>query len=381
MRNLTIILSKGLILSLVASLFLVIAPRSHAHEVFPSIAEVSRKGDTLNIAIELSLEALMAKIDLSTIEDTNAAPNAADYDALRALSPAVLKEKLPAFLPGFLSSITLTVDGAPVTPTFFRAEIKDPGNDALQRQSLVFLTAPLPVGAQSVAFGWPKTYGTLILRQVGDVETPFTTTLSGGGISAPFALTGGTSQSGWSVFGSYIPIGFDHILPKGLDHILFALGLFLLAARLRPLLWQVTAFTAAHTVTLALGALGWVSVPGSIVEPLIAASICYVAIENIFTDHLNKWRPLIVFGFGLLHGLGFASVLEEFGLPDAHFIPALLGFNIGVELGQLTVIAIAFLLVGAWFRDKPWYRRVITIPASLVIAAIGAYWVVERTLL
>ncbi len=117
------------------------------------------------------------------------------------------------------------------------------------------------------------------------------------------------------------------------------------------------------------------------VEPLIAASICYVAIENVFTNHLNPWRPAIVFGFGLLHGLGFASVLEEFGLPETHFIPALLGFNVGVELGQITVIAIAFLAVGFWFRNKPWYRSVITIPASLVIAGIGAYWVLERTVL
>ncbi len=196
--------------------------------------------------------------------------------------------------------------------------------------------------------------------------------------SATHELPAPGAGMGWAVFEAYIPIGFDHILPKGLDHILFVLGLFLLAARLRPLLWQVTAFTAAHTITLALASLGWVSVPSGIVEPLIAASICYVALENVFMDHLSPWRPFVVFGFGLLHGLGFASVLGEFGLPQAEFIPALLGFNVGVELGQLTVIALAFLSVGIWFRSKPWYRARVTVPASLAIAAVGAFWLVQR---
>ncbi len=170
-------------------------------------------------------------------------------------------------------------------------------------------------------------------------------------------------------------------MPKGLDHILFVLGLFFLSTHLRPLLWQVTAFTLAHTVTLALGAMGWVTVPASIVEPLIAASITYVAIENVFTSGLSRWRPFVIFGFGLLHGLGFASVLGEFGIPDDQFFPALIAFNVGVELGQLTVISLAFLAVGMWFRNRPWYRSRISIPASLVIATIGAYWFFERVFL
>ena len=192
---------------------------------------------------------------------------------------------------------------------------------------------------------------------------------------------------------SYIPVGFDHILPKGLDHILFVLGLFFLSTRWGPLLWQVSAFTLAHTVTLALGALGLVNIPGSIVEPLIAASIVYVAVENLFMRGLSKWRPAIIFGFGLLHGLGFASVLGEFGLPEDQFIPALIGFNVGVELGQLTVITIAALvLMGcAWLARRsdlseaeapvgnyPVMFRAVSIPGSLLIAIVGAYWCVER---
>ena len=159
------------------------------------------------------------------------------------------------------------------------------------------------------------------------------------------------------------------------------LGLFFLSPALKPLLWQVSAFTLAHTVTLALGALGWVKVSPAIVEPLIAASIAFIAIENIFSTNLHRWRPVVVFAFGLLHGLGFASVLQDFGLPQDQLIPALLGFNLGVEFGQLTVIALAFLAVGAWFRHKSWYRAAISIPASVLIACVGLYWAVERTFL
>jgi hypothetical protein len=106
----------------------------------------------------------------------------------------------------------------------------------------------------------------------------------------------------------YLWLGYTHILPKGLDHILFVLGLFLLSARFKPLLMQVTAFTIAHSITLGLSMYGIVSLPSRIVEPLIALSIAYVAIENVLTRELKPWRIALVFMFGLLHGLGFAGV-------------------------------------------------------------------------
>ena len=145
-------------------------------------------------------------------------------------------------------------------------------------------------------------------------------------------------------------------MPLGLDHILFVLGLYLLSVRLRPILIQVTSFTVAHSVTLGLGLYGVVSVPPSVVEPLIAVSIVFIAVENFLTDRLTPWRPYLVFGFGLIHGLGFAGVLHEVGLVRDDFINGLIAFNVGVELGQLAVIALAFLVTGLWFRKKPWYR-------------------------
>jgi hydrogenase/urease accessory protein HupE len=199
-------------------------------------------------------------------------------------------------------------------------------------------------------------------------------------VSKALLLDGAVRQTNWTVFKNYVVIGFEHIVPDGLDHILFVVGLFLLSPRFKDLLTQITCFTLAHSVSLALGMLGLVNLSPAIVEPLIAASIVFVAVENIFRSGLSRWRPLLVFGFGLLHGLGFAGVLREVGLEPGHFITGLLAFNAGVELGQLTVVVICFALVGVWFRAKSWYRAGITVPASVLVAAVGAYWFVERTL-
>jgi HupE / UreJ protein len=131
-------------------------------------------------------------------------------------------------------------------------------------------------------------------------------------------------------------------------------------------------------VSLALGLYGIINVSPKIVEPLIAASIVCVAVENLVTDKLHAWRPIVVFCFGLLHGLGFAGVLHEIGLPRADYVTGLIGFNIGVELGQLAVIALAFAATGLWFRARPWYRTRVVMPASLAIALVGLFWTFER---
>jgi hypothetical protein len=137
-------------------------------------------------------------------------------------------------------------------------------------------------------------------------------------------------------------------------------------------------FTIAHTITLGLSMNGIFDLPARIVEPLIALSIAYIGIENIFGHSLNRHRLVLVFAFGLLHGLGFASMLADFGMPDYAFATALISFNVGVELGQLAVIGAALLLFGYWFRNKHWYRKRIVIPGSLLIALTGLWWTIER---
>ncbi len=183
--------------------------------------------------------------------------------------------------------------------------------------------------------------------------------------------------SQWQTAKEYLYQGYIHIVPKGLDHILFVLALFLLAKNFSTLLWQISAFTLAHTITLALGIFGIINIPSSIVEPIIALSIAYVAIENIYQQKLTYWRLPLIFAFGLLHGLGFASVLLELGLQPEQFITSLVAFNIGVEIGQLSVVLVAFAML-YWFYRKPWYHRRVVTPLSALIAIIALYWFIER---
>ncbi len=176
----------------------------------------------------------------------------------------------------------------------------------------------------------------------------------------------------------YIQLGFTHILPLGLDHILFVLSLFLLNPKLKPILLQATAFTVAHTITLGLAMYQVIKPPTNIVEPIIALSILYVALENIFSSKLKVSRIGIVFLFGLIHGMGFASVLTELGLPKNAYFSSLIMFNIGVELGQISVILSAYFLLSKLFSNKPYYRKWIVIPLSILIALVALYWTVER---
>ncbi|ASP49851.1 hypothetical protein B5D82_02790 [Cognaticolwellia beringensis] len=178
----------------------------------------------------------------------------------------------------------------------------------------------------------------------------------------------------------YIYQGFVHILPRGLDHILFVLALFLFAKRRSALIWQVSAFTLAHTITLALGIYGIVTLSSAIVEPLIALSIVYVGLENIYRAKKgtsSHTRLPIIFAFGLLHGLGFASVLGDVGLPPSQYLMSLVSFNVGVELGQLTVIALAFLSLYP-FKHKTWYQTKLVLALNIAIAVIATYWLIER---
>ena len=171
--------------------------------------------------------------------------------------------------------------------------------------------------------------------------------------------------------------GFEHIIPKGLDHILFVLGIFFSCLHFRSLLLQVTAFTIAHSITLLIAALGLIKLPGNIVEPLIALSIVWIAIENCVSKEPSKWRFLVVFIFGLLHGIGFATVLSYYGLPQDNFVSLLLAFNIGVEQGQLFILILAFIIIKLIFKDR-WHSEKIRITASIIIGFIGMCWFIER---
>lgn len=363
-------------------LVLVAALPAWAHEIRPAVVDLQLAPDGgYRAEIRLNLEAMLAGIDPAH-RDSDDSANAPVYDRLRRMPPAQVQREFETFSEDFLESLEILADGAGLRPAVERILVPEVGDPALARDSVIRIAGRLPAAARALTWRWDSRLGPSVLR-VGSEAQPelYTAYLAPGEASDAIALDGVVAQPAWAVFRNYVVIGFEHIVPKGADHILFVVGLFLLSPRWRTLLWQVSAFTLAHTLTLALSMLGWVALPADLVEPLIAASIVYVCVENLFHQRLTRWRPLVVFGFGLLHGLGFASVLTDVGLSPGHFVAGLVGFNIGVEFGQLAVLGLCFLLVGLWFRHRLWYRRIIAVPASLAIALVGSYWFVERTLL
>jgi hypothetical protein len=176
----------------------------------------------------------------------------------------------------------------------------------------------------------------------------------------------------------YLKLGYRHIIPEGFDHILFVIALCLLSNKIKVIIWQATAFTVAHSITLAMSMKNIIVAPPEIVEPIIALSIAFVALENMLIKELKPWRILLVFMFGMIHGLGFASSLNEIGLPRDKFAISILSFNVGVELGQITIIVLMFAMLISRFGNRPWYRNRIVIPLSILIGLIAMYWTVER---
>jgi hypothetical protein len=188
---------------------------------------------------------------------------------------------------------------------------------------------------------------------------------------------------GRSGFLDYLVEGVWHIW-IGFDHILFLVSLLLpavlavarFAPAFRDVFKVVTAFTIAHSITLALAALGVVNLPSRLVESAIAFSVVLAALNNVWpVVHRGRW--LVAFGFGLVHGFGFATVLAELGLPQENLVIALLGFNLGVEVGQLALVAL-FLPAAFAMRDTWAYRRAVAVGGSAVIALIAAGWLIER---
>jgi hydrogenase/urease accessory protein HupE len=339
--------------------------------------DVDASGKTV-VSVRINAETLLAGIE-PKYTNTDESPNAAEYTRLRALQPDELASAFAAFAPEMLALIELEVDGAPIALAFDRIEVPAPGDPELSRDSMVYLSGQLPLGPAALIWRWPAEYGSNVLRitSAASADT-YSAWLKTGESSQPVPIGDGVApRSRAAIAANYLKIGFEHIVPKGLDHILFVIGIFLLSAHLKPLLWQVTAFTVAHTITLGLSIYGFIAMPTGIVEPLIAVSIAYVGIENCLYATLKPWRIMLVFMFGLLHGMGFAGVLTEIGLPPAEFLTALITFNVGVEFGQLTVIGLAFLSVG-WWRNRDWYRARVIIPLSLLISVVGLYWTVER---
>ena len=356
------------------------AQMTSAHEMNPAVIDAQLLPDNrIELTVRLNLEAQIAEVS-PIHSDTNESANAVLYKSFRALSPAKLSVQAQPWLDDLPDLIKLSAK-LPIELDVSSLTIPDVANLSESRDSHIRLVTTRPV-TQNWALSWGAGLGPAAFRfSSQDVQDISTAYLENGAKSDTVDMSHLVAKPALAVFFDYIWVGFEHIIPLGWDHILFVVGLFLFSITLRSLFWQVSAFTLAHTLTLALGMLGVVSLPGYIIEPLIAATIVYISVENIMFKQMTWWRPLLVFCFGLLHGLGFASVLTEFGLRSESFFAGLIGFNIGVELGQLAVILGCFALFGFWLRNKSWYRSIIVVNGSAAIGLIGAYWFIERVFL
>jgi HupE / UreJ protein len=368
---------RAFVLVLLAAGCVVIVARLAAHELERTRVSLAFQPDgrfTLEIANDpqwllLRLEPFLPDYSEIPARAGDAPLPPAERDARLAVLAPVMRDRFVVFVDGreirsddvvYEPPLTPTeADGTP-SPGRYRMHGRVPPDARLLRWFYGIVADPYPL---------------VIERADGQTYTEW---IGGTVWSRPIDLTGQfTPPTRWEIVREYVVLGFTHILPKGLDHILFVLGLFLLSNRAKPVLWQVTAFTVAHSITLGLSMYGVVALPPFVVEPLIALSIAYVAVENLVTRELHAWRVLVVFLFGLLHGLGFAGVLRELGLPRSEFLTALLSFNVGVEIGQLAVIAAAALALWPALR-RTWYRPRVAVPLSIAIAAIGVYWTIVR---
>jgi hypothetical protein len=361
---------------------------------------------------------LNVKVDVDLTIILGASPEA--YYQFATASPAARQETMKQILPAVRDNIQLFVGDQPLqlvlqgytVPTASHADFEDASLSKLTTFHFIAVLpdskAPIrllvPLGASidfPVAFTVQIPSAHLSVTrwlesgvhesnpvewashapQVGAEAAPATAVVErAGGAQPPAAARAELDVDAMSwhqQLAMYLRLGFSHIVPGGVDHILFVLGLFFLGITWRKLLSQTSVFTVAHATTLFLSSYGFVTLPGRYIEPLIALSIAFIAIENVFWPQLGVWRLAVVFAFGLIHGLGFARALNEIPFPKHQFVVALLGFNFGVDLGQLFIIALAFIAVGR-FRKRPWFRTRIAVPCSLFIAAIGLLWAVQR---
>ena len=352
----------------VALLALACAVPARAHEIGKTqVTATFRPNGTYQIDISVDPDALLTKLEVSSGEPMSSASSRAERD-----------RRIEALSNTFVDRIGVRFEGVADRPRFQYLPASA-FSDFAQAASVVRLTGQVPAGAPDVTFAYGLAMGSYALNvRVGD--SPLQTLwLEGSRSSAPVSLVAPPPPASWSETAwQYFGLGYTHILPNGIDHILFVVGIFLLSVRWRSILLQVSTFTLAHSITLGLTIYGIVSLPARVVEPMIALSIAYVAVENLLTSELKPWRLALVFSFGLLHGMGFAGVLRELGLPRSEFLTALVTFNVGVEAGQLSVIVLAFAVLACWRSHRPAYRRFVVQPASLAIALVGLYWTVQR---
>ena len=355
---------------------------SIAHEIKPSIADFTYDENYLNIEVRLNAELILSNIDASNISNTNSSPLTEIYDRYRLLDKKDLENSILESWKDISSNIFIKINNKLKKIDLIKIETQDVKNFEISRDTLIYFRVLLNQKSEHFTFQWAKNYGPIILRENNDLKLEddlVTEYLQSGTESDPIFFKENNIRSMFTSFTKFFVLGIQHIIPKGLDHILFIFGLFLFSSSLNKLIKQITIFTIAHSITLIFVSLSLIKINPQIVEPIIALSIVYVGLENIFKNYIKEYmRYVVILFFGLLHGLGFALVLSDIGYRSSKLFLNLISFNIGIEIAQILIILFLYLLIAIKFAKNKYYRIAFQIPSSILIASIGLYWFAER---
>ena len=358
-------------------LILLLGPPLHTHEIKPAIVDITIIEENASIEFKLNAETVLSEIDASIYVDTNNSPQSQKYDEFRAFSVQEIEKLVLKNKSKFINKIQINNESEIIPLLLNKVETFDETNEEMPRDTVLYLNFDLK-DSSSFTVQFDKKIGPVVIRQFEDLskESVLFTSYLQPAEKSPLLSQQSQSSAGKTII-EYLILGIEHIVPKGLDHILFIIGIFFYAIKFKPLLLQVTMFTLAHSITLILASFNLIFIPAVIVEPLIALSISYVAIENIFQRRLIVPRYVIIFIFGLIHGLGFAFVLGDIGLNTSQLVISLISFNVGVEVAQIAIIILASIIFILPSRQS-WYRAFLQIPISVIISLIGLYWFIER---
>ena len=353
-----------------------------AHEIKPAIVEFNKVKNQINIVLKFNAEAFLANIDASDYKDTINFSNSIKYSELRLLPGEILKEKVFESRDQIINSIFIKTSKKQLNLKLVEIDVLEEKNIEKVRFTKVYLKTEIKFIETPITFSAKKIFGPLIFKNFSnidkDTDKPQSQWLKPGNQTSKLgSLQVKTNTTNFSILGIWN--GILQIILYGFDHILFILGLFFFSHKLKPLLIQVTTFTIAHSITLIFGGLGYITISPLIIEVIIAASIIWIGFENLFRKKMKVSRLGVIFTFGLIHGLGFASMFKPKGLEGTDYYLNLLSFNIGIELGQLITLLPLIILIPL-FNRLSWYRILIAMPASIIIALFGVEMFIDRIL-
>jgi hypothetical protein len=355
---------------------------SIADVVKPALIEASVFADKrIQLQIDFSAEAAITEIS-TKYKKTTDAPNSDAYDALRSLKQKDLEEKFINYLPSFTDKLELTVNGIPQSLKLVSIKSDIVGYKKRPRKTILILEANPKKWPEIISWKYGKVYGDSAFRYRLYKKDEYTWNqwkwLRDGKESGDIDLENPEPETVGQRMLKFMGIGFDHVIPLGVDHILFIIGMALSTIMIKRLLILVTSFTLAHTITLGLAMYGVVEMSPRVIEPLIALSIAYIALENIYFKFAPRIKTIVVFFVGLVHGLGFATMLKDFKMTNDQLFPTLVGFNIGVELAQILLVLIVLTISLSIIKLNINNYRYFVVPISSLIGATGLWMTYDR---